>query len=455
MTRLAILCGLLAASLLPAQNCNNTSIGAIPLTELGTGTYQGFPGGLYPSGANTPPPAHQLRALAATSRIQPLDAQGNPDPLGRIVLLSVGMSNTTQEFSTWLPIANGDPNRNPRVTIVDGAQGGQTAAIVSDPTANFWTVIDQRLAAAGASRAQVQAVWLKEANARPTDPFPQHAQTLQGHLAQIARNLHFFYPNVQLCFLSSRTYGGYATTTLNPEPYAYESGFACKWTIEQQIQGDPQLNCDPVAGPVLAPCLLFGPYLWADGTTPRTDGLTWQCADFSTDGTHPSTAGRQKVATLLQQFFTGSPFATPWYLGGGGGTAAAAMPFGAGCAGVAGVPEIVTNGQPRIGNLNFRIGVQRAAPNRFALLMLSLAQSSIPLTGSCTLLLDPALGLPTDSLFTTAAGNGSIAIPVPGSPALAGFEMSAQWGVEDPAGSPLPPLAGLAMTRGLWLRVGF
>lgn len=37
--------------------------------------------------------------------------------------------------------------------------------------------------------------------------------------------------------MSSRTYGGYATTELNPEPYAYQSGFSVKWLVQDQLEG--------------------------------------------------------------------------------------------------------------------------------------------------------------------------------------------------------------------------
>jgi hypothetical protein len=69
------------------------------------------------------------------------------------------MSNTTQEFSAFQPLANRDPEKNPSVALVDGAAGGWSAdRIVADP-ASYWPVVDQRLQAAGVTTAQVQAAW--------------------------------------------------------------------------------------------------------------------------------------------------------------------------------------------------------------------------------------------------------------------------------------------------------
>ena len=442
-----------AVGLLPAQNCANTSIGSVPLIDLGTGTYMGFAGGLYPNGQNAPPPAHLARGTAAMSLVVPRDAGGSPASGGRIVLLSIGMSNTTQEFSTWVVTANADPNRNPAVAVVDGAQGGQDAVIISNPAANFWTVVDQRLVAAGVTPQQVQVVWLKEAIAGVTGGFPGGSLSLQGLLAQIARNVRARYPNTQLCFCSSRTYAGYATTTLNPEPYAYESGFAVKWLLEQQMNGDPQLNSDPLQGPVLAPWLGFGPYLWTDGTTPRSDGLVWTCADVQPDGTHPSTAGRQKISNLLQQFFTSNALATPWYLGTSGGTAAFTL-YGAGCAGTSGVPVMRHNGLPQLGNANFRIGVEQAAPTALAALWFSNAQAQIPIVGGCSLLIDPLAGLPAWFSVTSTIGTRIETLAIPNVPSLANAQLVCQWLIDDPAGTPLPGFQGLATSRGALITIG-
>ncbi len=242
-----------------AADCAKTSVGFVPLTDLGAGLYQGKQGGLYPGGSNVRPATHESAGLARA--VQPLSAQGQPSADGKIVLVSIGLSNTTQEFSTFKPLAD------------------------------------------------------KEADANPKAAFPTHALTLKDEYAMIAQILKTRFPNIRLAYYSSRTYAGYASTTLNPEPFAYESGFAVKWLIEDQLNGSPDLNFDPARGTVRAPWLAWGPYLWADGMRPRGDGLTYACSDFAADGTHPAVGGaRQKVAQMLLNFFKNDSTARLWFL---------------------------------------------------------------------------------------------------------------------------------------------
>jgi hypothetical protein len=165
-------------------------------------------------------------------------------------------------------------------------------------------------------------VWIKETNPGPHQgTFPKYIQELQAQLTRIVQILPKRFPNVRLAYLSSRTYGGWAQPAPgraapgNSEPFSYETGFAVKWLIEQQLKGDPALNCDPKKGEVKAPWLSWGAYLWANGTTPRADGVRFEYDDFSErDRMHESPAGQRKVGNLLLQAFKTDPTARLWFL---------------------------------------------------------------------------------------------------------------------------------------------
>ncbi len=291
-----------------------------PLTELGTAKYKGEDGGLYGGGKNEPPKPHLDAAMKEALKIQPLDADGKPSKDGKIGLVSVGMSNTTQEYSRFKQLADADSEKSPSVVIVDTAQGGQTGMRWADTSSALWRETDNRVQRAGLSPQQVQVAWMKQAEAGPAQygDFPKHAKQLQENLVKSLANLKAKFPNLRIAYLSSRIYAGYATTGLNPEPYAYEEAFTMRWLIQDQIAGKPELNYDPAKGAVKSPLLLWGPYLWADGETPRkADGLTYRKEDLSDrDGTHPSDSGRQKVADLLLKFLKVDATAKTWFMRG-------------------------------------------------------------------------------------------------------------------------------------------
>jgi hypothetical protein len=291
-------------------------VGFKPLTEMtADDRYQGEDGGLYGQGRNTPPEEHAAAAATASQQIQPLDAEGRPSKDGRVVLLSISMSNATQEFSTFKRIADADPARSPQLTIVDGAQGGQAMAEWVSPDGPPWKIAAERLAKAGVTPAQVQAAWIKLANKSPRGELAEHGKKLEQDTLAVIQNAKAKFPNLQIAYLSSRIYGGYANGALNPEPYAYESGFVVRWLIEDQMKHDRALNYDASQGVVKAPVLVWGPYLWADGTKPRqSDGLVWKREDLSGDGVHPSQSGREKVAKMLLEFFKSDSTARPWFV---------------------------------------------------------------------------------------------------------------------------------------------
>lgn len=151
------------------------------------------------------------------------------------------------------------------------------------------------------------------------------------------------YPNLQQVFIASRTYGGYANGMphgcLMPEPFAYEHGFAVQRAIVAQINSVPGGDPAPYIGAVdytldangnnvgHAPWFDWGPYLWTNGVSGRSDQLRWcggqggtAClgtydvrsgdlsnqTDYWGDFTHPTAQGEGKVATQLVKWVQGT-----------------------------------------------------------------------------------------------------------------------------------------------------
>lgn len=279
-------------------DCARTTTGLVPLTDMGKRRYRGQRGGLYPFGRNRPSPAYQRLGLAAARRVRPVD--------GKIVVLSIGMSNTTREFSDFKSRADRDPVKSGFVELVDGAEAGWDAQRIKSPASPYWELVDERLNESNSYPDQVQIVWLKQAITGDGRPFPQDARALHANLKAIVRILRARFGNLRLIYLSSRTYAGYAITARSPEPQAYDSAFAVRWLIRDQMQ-------KKASGPWIG----WGPYLWTDGLKGRRDGLIWACEDVDNDGTHPSKTGTQKVSALLLEFFKNDATTRLWFRGRG------------------------------------------------------------------------------------------------------------------------------------------
>src|SRR5579884_1128596 len=294
----------------PSASCTSNTTNPVPLIDLTTGCFDGYQGGLYPEGVNTPPSSYLSLGLSAAAKVRPLDASGNPSSDGKIVLVSIGMSNVLDNTQGFIRQVQADHALNPgkanmsasagsfitldngRVEIVDGGVSNYDGTKMVADQSTYLGLVDQDVANAGASNNQVEAVWMEEALANPTHmTFLGYSQQLQKDLEAIVNMLEGHYPNLKLIYISSREYGGYALNTTNPEPYAYYSGFADKWAIADYINNKQA-----------QPWVAWGPYLWANGTTPNSQGLTWQRSDFAPNGLHPSASGMAKTGTALLNF---------------------------------------------------------------------------------------------------------------------------------------------------------
>ncbi|MFZ1633261.1 MAG: hypothetical protein WAT43_05250 [Chitinophagales bacterium] len=287
-----------------------------PLDELGTGTFEGKQGGLYPNGSNSMPKAFYDDAVAMANSIQPLNAEGKPDPNGKIGLVTIGAS-TVAMFSKGLEdMVPQYKGVNKELTFVNCGIGGQDLSDIMEPTANYWKVIDARLKESGLSFDQVQVIWFQEDNLRNRENGVEaRGKQLVDDFAYMVRFCKKHYPNLKLFYVTGR----HTTEFMPPEgkdkhrePKAYINGWACKWLIEKQINGDKDLAYK--GENAVAPLVLWGPYFWTQGDKPRADGYTWNKQLVSNDGVHPTDAGIQRVSKDLVDFWSTDPVSQLWFL---------------------------------------------------------------------------------------------------------------------------------------------
>jgi len=313
-------------SLTQAQrDCSNTSTGNIPINDLGTDTFMGYQGGLYPEGSNTMPMEHRSAGYQIGKSIRPLDTAGNVNmDEGAIVFAAIGASTAGNTFSTFKKTVKGDTldRYNKCIKFIDMSFGGKGLETMTDPEiAWYWDVMrDSVLAPAGLTPAQVQIAWMKTGSKTDTIvEFPLQADSIYQKYTRAVLRLKDSFPNLKLLYLTSHAYGGYAGDSSNNvevagEPAAYYGGFSVKWLIGDQVSGDMALRFN---GPnPQAPWMAWAPYYWADGTTPRsTDGLTWECDDYSEyeGGFHLSNQGKDKEAQMMIDFFYTDASSKKWF----------------------------------------------------------------------------------------------------------------------------------------------
>lgn len=303
----------------------------IPLNDLGPRPYRlGYIGGLYENGSNVIPADHLRAGIELANEVQPLDANGQPSPSGKIVMLAFGTGDTDRvicafpnndcEAGSFMSMVRDSPRVNPALVVVNAATHD-----VNDPTTYFESVEDRVLLPAGVTAQQVQVGWMQMSFMHPKIDITCACSDTYTIKALISDSLHAMaahFPNMRILYLSSRPFGGYSADAWNAEPFAYDSALVTRTAITEQIAqartgangGDGRIgNINYVKHQ--SPWIAWGPYLWANGMTPRSDGLTWQPEDY--DGEFLSEKGAHKTATLLFDFLSSDPAARLWFLAPG------------------------------------------------------------------------------------------------------------------------------------------
>ncbi|MBT8080164.1 MAG: hypothetical protein KJO31_16415, partial [Gammaproteobacteria bacterium] len=242
------------------------------------------------------------RAQTTTGETPVYPDAGNP-PAGipvideDAVLLCIGMSQANDECGGRRPQHTGgwrDQSTLPVAIVNGGIDNWDVRLIIDDPD-TYWDAVEQRITDAGYTNDDVQLIWGKNATRSGVaqggsgDVLTERT-VLRDNLVLIQQQVADRFPNLRAGFHSSRAYGGFCE--LNSEPFSFDSIFA--------IEG-----WDNEAGAIDSSTIWHrGPYLWADGTNPRSgDGLTWLEQDFIADGCHPEQSGIDKIAAMNEAFF--------------------------------------------------------------------------------------------------------------------------------------------------------
>ena len=243
----------------------------VALPSLATDTYLGVQGGLYPGGSNFMPPAYQVDVDAAIAQ---LNADSN------INFLCVGMSNLAHTCGEMIERA-ATADVNPAVTIGNGGRPGRAIqAYDGSSPDSVYTQFKYTNMSPGA----VDVVVFFNAWGNPSGSFPTYLAQMTQAVREVYSNIQQAYPNVKLIYFVSREYAPPWAVSLNPNPYAYQDGFAYKHVIEERI--NDTLTGVPVA---------WGPYQYDE---------SWPDSYFrQPDGVHLSPAGLDVAGQLWLDFF--------------------------------------------------------------------------------------------------------------------------------------------------------
>lgn len=297
-----------------SNSVNGQPPGCIPLNDLGSGLYKGYMGGLYPGGANKPPTKYAADLLMISRNIVPIDKNGEASSeKGFIVFISMGASTGGKNMTALINKTKGNPLTNPYLKLMNCNQPAQVAPLsaIADSANPYWLHITQILTLHKSGYKQVQVVYLETDDGEVTANFPNRPVLIKDKIEACLRTMKQKFANLKIVYVLGRTRTFSNTVTpWNTEPSPYYFGWACKWAIEDQINGVPGTE---YKGPnKVAPMLAWGFYQWADSLPRITDNFYWRYSETK-DGLHANEAGQDTLSTRFQKFLLTDVYASKWY----------------------------------------------------------------------------------------------------------------------------------------------
>jgi hypothetical protein len=289
----------------------NTNI-PIPLNDLGINTFNDSVGGLYPNGQNTPSGTYAANLLKACKNIVPIDTFGNTSNKGKVVFISIGGSTGGHNMKDLISKTNGNPLTNPNLKLFTCNNGTTDASLkdISDTNSSYWLHVTGVIIASKSSNRQVQVIYLETDDTSKIVNFPIRPTMVKNDLEECLRIFRIKFPNLKIVYVLGRTRTFGSKALWNKEPCPYYFGWACKWAIQDQING--VRGTQYIGKNAVAPMITWGFYQWADSLPRKTDGFYWRSTETA-DGLHANAAGEDTLSTHFQNFLLSDPTASIWY----------------------------------------------------------------------------------------------------------------------------------------------
>ena len=187
-------------------------------------------------------------------------------------------------------------SKQPGLRLFNGALGQHDLSAWDSPSDSAFDTVATRLNNRGLSEQQVQVAWLDAVSIRPSVSLAggsgSDAYTIARRLGDAIRALRVRYPNLRLVYLGSPTYRGYSQpSSVNPEPYGYETALGVQWVVRAAETQRETGVVDQLTGDLSGVWVGWGPYIWTDGATPRSDGFYLLKSMLNPDGVHPNASG--------------------------------------------------------------------------------------------------------------------------------------------------------------------
>lgn len=246
------------------------NLGNRPVNNPVLFSYYGHQSGLFSWGNNYIANTFKTNYLNANMAIKTLDAAGNSSINGKIGILEIGGSNPAIIYEGLKTNQLNDAGFGSKLTFVNAGMNAMDFSDILKPTTNYWTNVQTFLNQSGITAAQVQVIFCIEDNLKNLDVTFNRATSLQNDYISLLNLVRSKYPNCKLFLVGDRGYSGYATDPRHKEPIGYLNGWGVKLFVQQYTDGLLPMY----------PAVDWLDYYWANGETPRFDGLTYSEDDY-------------------------------------------------------------------------------------------------------------------------------------------------------------------------------